>query len=100
VGRLESPVPLRNAYEEMYCMRLREALQDARYEKGLTYKELALELERKYEFIIDPDVLKNRMNRGSFSAAFAAMVMTALGHTKLDFPDLEGKRPSRRGTAY
>lgn len=72
---------------QFYAARAKSIVKELRESKGVPYKELALRLEEQGVLLSD-QVLINRINRGSYSFAFALQVLAAMGVTSIDVPKL------------
>ena len=81
------PIKPRDFYEA----RAKSLIKDLRESQDVSYKELARRLEG-FGVHISDRVLINRINRGSYTFAFALMVLAALGQKTVEVPEV----PSRR----
>lgn len=61
---------------------------------GYTYKEISRLLQAK-GVDIDPTVLANRINRGTFGFAFFLMVANAVGAERVEIRDVSSLRSNR-----
>ena len=68
--------------DELFQQRMRDLVLELRAEEQLSYKELALRLE-KQGLVIHWKTLANRVQTGKFSAGFALAMLQALGVKKL-----------------
>ena len=68
--------------DELFQQRMRDLVLELRAEKQLSYKELALRLEKE-GLVIHWKTLANRVQTGKFSAGFALAMLQALGVKKL-----------------
>ncbi len=72
----------------------RDMLRATREEKGLTYTELARRLEA-YGVLIETQSLTNKINRGTYSFAFALQALAAMNVKSLPVPQLPSTKPTR-----
>lgn len=63
----------------------KDIIKELRSRRGLSYKRLAAALNRQGWAVTD-QVLINRINRGTFSFAFALQLLAILGEEKLPIP--------------
>lgn len=68
----------------------KELIKELCTRRGMSYEKLAAALNRQ-GWVMSRQVLINRINRGSFSFAFALQLLAILGEEKLPIP-----RPPRR----
>lgn len=68
--------------DELFQHRMRDLVLELRAEEQLSYKELALRLEKE-GLVIKWKTLANRVQTGKFQAGFALAVLHALGVKKL-----------------
>ena len=68
--------------DELFQQRIRDLVLELREEEQLSYKELALRLEKE-GLVIKWKTLANRVQTGKFSGGFALAVLEALGVKKL-----------------
>jgi hypothetical protein len=68
-----------------YEARAKELIKELRETRQVSYADLALKL-KSYGAPISERVLINRINRGTYSFAFAMMVLDALGAELLELP--------------
>jgi hypothetical protein len=68
--------------DELFQQRMRDLVLELRADEQLSYKELALRLE-KQGLVVHWKTLANRVQTGKFSAGFALAVLHALGVKKL-----------------
>ncbi len=61
---------------------------------GYTYKELSRLLQAK-GVDVEPTVLANRVNRGTFGFAFFLMVANAMGAERIEIRDVSSRRSNR-----
>lgn len=85
----------RMALEERYQERVAALVRELRDERQLTYEKLA-EALAGMGVRIKPQVLANKINRGTFNAGFAVMVLEAMGYTGMDFPKPPARLKGRR----
>ena len=78
-----------------YEARAKELIKELRESRQVTYADLALKLGA-YGVSITERVLINRVNRGTYSFAFAMMVMDALGVESLEIPKQQDMHPSEK----
>lgn len=74
-----------------YLLRAKSLVKEAREEKGVPYLELAKRL-KSHGVMIDEQVLINRINRGTYSFAFALQVLAALGVDSIKVPKLPSSK--------
>ncbi len=67
-------------------------LQNLRLDKDLTHTELARRLEA-YGVRVTPQVLINKLNRGTYSFTFALQVLAAMGVKTLQVPTPPPTKP-------
>lgn len=77
---------------EFYEARAKALIKELRESRQMSYADLALKL-KAYGLPMSERVLINRINRGSFSFAFAMAVMDALGVEFLELPKQEAMYP-------
>jgi hypothetical protein len=63
----------------------KEIIKELRTRRGVSYKKLAATLN-KQGWVMTDQVLINRINRGTFSFAFALQLLAILGEDKLPVP--------------
>lgn len=71
----------REYYERQACLLIKRYKRDSE----LSYKEIARRLE-SHGVLIDPQVLTNKVNRGTHSFSFALHLLAVLGVTSIDIP--------------
>lgn len=74
-----------NKKRQFYERQAKAILQDLRLDKELTHAELARRLEA-HGVRIEPQVLINKLNRGTYSFAFALQVLAAMEVKTLRIP--------------
>ena len=77
-----------------YEAQAKSIIKDLREQKQLSYKELARRLEAEGVLVTD-QVLINRINRGSYSFAFALQLLAAMGADTVDVPKAPVSVPHR-----
>ena len=70
---------------DFFDLRAKAMIKELREYKHVSYKELARRLEA-YGVLMTDQVLINRINRGSYTFAFALMVLDALGAESIEIP--------------
>ena len=63
----------------------KDIIKELRTRRGVSYKRLAATLN-KQGWVMTDQVLINRINRGTFSFAFALQLLAILGEEKLQIP--------------
>lgn len=78
---------------ELYVARAKTLVKELREDKQVSYEELAKRLAA-YGVRMETQALINRINRGSFTFAFALQVLAALGVKSIDIPQLGQRKPA------
>jgi len=85
---------------QFYENRAKELIKELREKREMSYADLALKL-KAYGISVSERVLINRINRGTYSFAFALAVLDALNAEVLELPKPKDLYPksSRPGAA-
>jgi hypothetical protein len=69
---------------------VKRAVRTEMVKRGLTYADLSERLSQSFDLVENERVLRNKIARGTFSAAFFAQCLTAMGCKTLaiDLPEL------------
>ena len=78
---------------ELYVACAKSLVKELREDKRVSYEELARRLVA-YGVRMETQALINRINRGSFTFAFAMQVLAALGVKSIDIPQLGQRKPA------
>mgnify|MGYP003578036869 CR=1 FL=1 len=70
---------------KFYAVRAKEIVKELRTRRGMSYEKLAAALNRQ-GWMMSRQVLINRLNRGTYSFAFALQLLAILGEEKLPIP--------------
>ena len=76
---------------EFYEQQARLLIKRYRRDAEISYKELARRLEA-HGLKIEPQVLTNRINRGTYTFSFALHLLAALGVATIDVPKFSRPR--------
>ena len=77
---------------EFYESRAKTIVKDLREQRQLSYRDLALRLAA-IGIRVNERILINRINRGSFSFAFALQLLAAMDAESVSVPRLEPSAP-------
>ncbi|KPF70056.1 hypothetical protein IP84_04230 [beta proteobacterium AAP99] len=90
---------MRSRLHELYVMEASRVMKAHRADSDLSFAELARRMREDYGIEIDAQSLRNKLNRGTLSLAYAMMLLDAMGVRTLKIPDLKNT-PQARGERW